>query len=173
MRSLVSLALILSFSPLLALAASQNTNADSNLSISIAEPLQKKLAASYGSAEAQVLQQAINDSVARAVQRAGLAPAALPRTEVLLSDARPSHPTHHQQGANPSIDPVRSISLGGATLSAVLRGADGKELERVSADHYANSLQEASASLDTWSDARLSIDRLADQLVKAYRGHAH
>lgn len=166
MRNLASLTLVLSLALSPALAGE-------GMVIRIAEPLQKTLAASYGSEEAQVLQQGISDSVARAVKRAGLAPAALPRTEVLLSDARPSHPTHHQQAANPSLDPVRSISLGGATLSAVLRGADDKELDRVSADHYANSLQEASASLDTWSDARLTIDRLADQLVKAYRRQAH
>lgn len=166
----LTLSLALPLSPLLAAAAAQNAGSD--ISISIAEPLQKALASYYGSGETQVLEQAISDSVARAVKRAGLAPAALPRTEVLLSNARPSHPTHHQQAVNPSLDPVRSISLGGATLSAVLRGADGKELDRVAIDNYATNLQEASASLDAWSDARRTIDRFADQLVQAYRRHA-
>lgn len=172
MRSLVLLALALALSPLLAAAAAQNPASGDSLSISIAAPLQKTLDADYGSAETRVLEQAINDSVARALKRAGLAPAALPRVEVLLSDARPSHPTHYQQARNPSLDPVRSISLGGASLSAVLRGADGRELDRVATEDYATSFQEASASLDAWSDARRTIDRFADRLVEAYRRQA-
>ena len=170
MRSLISLALTLSL-VLTATAAPGAANPDSGLSIRLAETLQKTLAGNYGSAEAQVLQQAVSASVARAMKRARLTAAGQPYTEVLLSDARPSHPTRHQQSQNPSIDPVRSRSLGGATLSAVVRDADGKELERVSMDHYATSLEDVSASLDAWADARLTIDRFADQLVKAYRRH--
>ena len=172
MRSLVSLTLALGLT-LRAFAAPDVGSLLTAETIVIADPLQKMLAGNYGSEEAQVLQQAISDSVARAAKRAGIAPGATPRTEVLLSDARPSHPTRHQQSTNPSIDPVRSISLGGANLSAVLRAADGTELERVSFDHYASSLQEASSSLDPWSDARLTIDRFADRLVQAYRRHQH
>jgi len=170
MRCLATLALSLALT--LTAAAGQDA-AGGSLSIRIAEPLQKALAASYGSEEALVLQQAVSDGVARATRRARLDTRPQPRTEVLLSDARPSHPTRHQQSQNPGIDPVHSMSLGGATLSAVLRDADGRELERVSVEHYANSFAEASASLDAWADARLTIDRFADRLVQAYRRQLH
>lgn len=177
MRSLVSLALRLSLmltAILATVTAAPDTGGHlSGVSIRIADPLQQALTSNYGSEEAQVLQQAISESVAWALKRAGLVADLQPHTEVLLSDARPSHPTRHQQSANPSLDAVRSISLGGATLSAVLRDAEGKELERVAMDRYASSLQEASASLDPWADARLTIDRFADQLVRAYRRHSH
>jgi hypothetical protein len=170
MRCLATLAV--SFSLVLTAIAGQDA-AGNGMAIHIAEPLQKTLATRYGSEEAQVLQQAVSESVARAMKRAGLTELPQPRTEVLLSDARPTHPTRHQQAENPGIDPVQSRSLGGATLSAVVRDAAGRELERVSTEHYAASLAEVSVSLDPWADARLTIDRFADQLVRAYRRHAH
>lgn len=169
MRYLLSLTLTaaFAFNP----AAAQNAAAP--VTVVISEPLQKALAANYGQEEAAVLQQTVNDSLMQAMKRAGLAQRPELRSEVLISDARPSHPTRHQQSKNPSIDPVRSISLGGATLSAVLRDAAGHELDRVSYDHYASSLAEASASLDPWSDARLTINRFADQVAESYRRHLH
>ncbi len=172
MRSLVSLTLAFAMM-LTATAAPEGGGQLGARSIRIAEPLQKALATRYGTEEAQVLQQAVSDDVARAMKHAGIAAAAAARSEVLLSDARPSHPTRYQQSVNPSLDPVHSRSLGGATLSAVLRDADGKELERVSVEYYAPSLQESSVSLDAWADARLTIDRFADRLVQAYRRHQH
>jgi len=164
MRCILSLTLAAAFT--LASAAAAERDA-----VAIAESLQKALTAYYGSGEGTVLQRAVTDSLARALKHAGLASRADLHIEVLLSDARPSHPTRHQLSENPSLDYVRSISLGGATLSAVLRDTNGKELERVSFDRYATALSEVSPSLDAWADARLAIDRFADQVVKAYRRH--
>jgi hypothetical protein len=174
MRCILSLSLAGAFALITtttAIAATPAAAAVAPDTVVIAERLQKALATNYGSEEGVVLQRTVADSLARAMQHAGLTARADLRLEVLLSDARPSHPTRHQLSANPALDFVRSKSLGGATLSAVLRDANGKELERVSFDRYATMLSEVSPALEAWADARLAIDRFADEVVKAYRRH--
>jgi len=139
--------------------------------ITVGQSLQDILASQFGDAEGAVLQQAVSESLLRALRRAGGAvgaPGAL-RLEVLISDARPSHPTRRQMNENPALDPIRSWSLGGATLDAVLRGADGQELERVSWRHYATSFDTAALAYDPWADARVAIDMFANQVARSYQ----
>jgi hypothetical protein len=139
--------------------------------VAISAPLQAALHKQYGDAEAAVLQSAVKDRLERslnsdAASNSGASPK---RIEVTIDDAKPSHPTRYQMQENPSIDPLRSRSLGGARLHAVLRGADGKVLDQVDYKDYATSFQEASPSGDAWADARVTIERFSDLVVKSWR----
>jgi hypothetical protein len=139
--------------------------------ITVGAGLQKALHDRYGDREGPVLQAEVTDSLGRALRAAGatLDDAATLRIEVSIEDAVPSHPTRHQVELTPSLDPVRSVSRGGARLRAVLRGADGKEVDHVDYDYYAMSLEQVSPSLDAWADARVTIQRFSAQVVKAWR----
>ena len=173
-----ALALIagISASPLFA-AAAATTAAATAVAIApvqISASLRKALHDQYGAAEAAVLQEAVAQRLQRALTGAGatVSPSAPVRIDVSIERAVPSHPTRYQMQLNPSLDPMRSISLGGAHLHAVLRGADGKPIDEVDYDHFATSLQEVSPSADAWSDARVTIERFSDLVVKSWRRHA-
>jgi hypothetical protein len=139
--------------------------------VTVGAALQASLHDRFGDAEGPVLQAEVADSLARALRAAGatLDDAAPLRIEVSIEDALPSHPTRHQVELNPSLDPIRSVSRGGARLRAVLRGADGKEIDHVDYDYYAMSIEQVSPSLDAWADARVTIQRFSAQVVRAWR----
>lgn len=142
--------------------------------VTISAALQKTLHDQYGESEAAVLQSAVTERLERSLASAGasVSDSATRRIELSIDDAKPSHPTRFQMQTNPSLDPVRSRSLGGARLHAVLKDADGKILDQVEYHDYAMSFQEASPSGDAWGDARVAIDRFTAQVVKSWRRHA-
>jgi hypothetical protein len=139
--------------------------------VTIGAGLQKALHDRYGDREGPVLQAEVADSLSRELKSAGatLDDAAPLRIEVSIEDALPTHPTRHQIERNPSLDPFRSVSRGGARLRAVLRGADGKEIDHVDYDYYAMSIEQVSPAGDAWADARVTIQRFSAQIVKAWR----
>ena len=81
------------------------------------------------------------------------------------SNRRLAAPTREQIGREPGLDFVRSRSLGGAELTATLRGADGRSLGRVNYSYYAPTLHLASQAAEAWADARISIQRFATQVA--------
>jgi hypothetical protein len=140
----------------------------------IGTALQTALHGRFGDREGPVLQSAVADSLGRELKAAGatLDDSAALRIEVTIEDAAPSHPTRHQLEVNPSLDPVQSVSIGGARLRAVLRAADGKEIDHVEYDYRPVSLEQVSPSGDAWADARVTIQRFSDLVVKAWRRHS-
>ena len=140
----------------------------------IAAPLQASLHDRYGAAEGAVLQQMVSDWLTRSLKAAGasVAAGAPVRIEVSIDDAVPSHPTRYQIEHSPGLDPLRSISLGGARLHAVLRDAGGQVLDQVEYDRYATSLHEVSPSGDAWGDARVTIERFSELVAKSWQRHA-
>jgi hypothetical protein len=142
--------------------------------VTIGTTLQTALHDRLGDREGPVLQSMVADSLSRELKAAGatLDDSAALRIEVSIEDAVPSHPTRHQLELNPALDPVRSVSLGGARLRAVLRGADGKEIDHVDYDYRPVSLEQVSPSLDAWADAHVTIQRFSDLVVKAWRRHS-
>ena len=139
--------------------------------VAIGETLQKALKDRYGVDEAQDLQNAVTQSLSRSLKKAGAeqGEAAAIRIEVLIDSAIPTHPTRRQLSENPSLDFLASVSRGGAQLHAVLRNADGKVLDRVAYDYYANTLREASMSGSAWGDAYIAINRFSDQVARHWR----
>ncbi|HVN98848.1 MAG TPA: hypothetical protein VMT49_02300 [Steroidobacteraceae bacterium] len=142
--------------------------------VAISAPLQADLAKKYGAGEGPALIESVRSKVERELKDAGasLADGAPVRIEISIESATPTHPTRWQLQQNPSLDYLRSISRGGAHLRAVLRGANGQELERVDYDRYAPSLREASMSGGAWGDADRAIEGFATQLAQAWRRHA-
>ncbi len=140
----------------------------------IGTALQTALHDRLGDREGPVLQAMVADSLSRELKAAGATvdDSAALRIEVSIEDAVPSHPTRRQLEVNPSLDPLRSVSLGGARLHAVLRGADGKEVDHIDYDYRPVSLEQVSPSGDAWADARVTIQRFSDQVVKAWRRHS-
>lgn len=89
--------------------------------------------------------------------------------ELTIVDADPNRPTMEQLADQPGLDAIRSISLGGAELHAVLRSADGLVVSEVSHRRYNHSIDEAAMfSPTTWSEARRAIRRFADRVADAY-----
>ena len=142
--------------------------------VAISAPLQADLAKKYGVDEGAVLTQEVSERVGRELKAAGatLADGAPVRIEMSIESAVPTHPTRWQLQQNPSLDYLRSISRGGARLTAVLRGANGQELERVEFDRYAPTLHEASMSGGAWGDADRAIEGFASAVAKAWQRHA-
>ena len=142
--------------------------------VAISAALQADLQKKYGADEGAVLGESVRSKVERELKDAGasLADGAPVRIEISIESAVPTHPTRWQLQQNPSLDYLRSISRGGARLTAVLRGANGQQLERVEFDRYAPTLREASMSGGAWGDADRAFEGFATQLAKAWRRHA-
>jgi len=137
--------------------------------VSVAPALQAELDKRYGSEEAAVLGGFVTDSMRRALKRPGAPEGTGLTVEVVLESARPSHPTRAQTFADPALDPMRSRSLGGATLSGTVRDSDGRVLTSLSYEHYPVDFTTASAGGDPWADARIAIDGFTAALVKRMR----
>ncbi|MGH8252514.1 MAG: hypothetical protein ACRES2_00630 [Steroidobacteraceae bacterium] len=154
-------------------AAPAVTTAVAIAPVKISASFQKALHDQYGAAEGGVLQEAVAERLQRGFKSAGAAisDSAPLRIDVSIERAVPSHPTRYQIQLNPSLDAVRSVSLGGAHLHAVLREADGKLIDEVDYDRFATSFEDASPSSDAWGDARVSIERFSDLVVKSWRQH--
>jgi len=133
------------------------------------EAFQEKLTDDYGEREGAYLREAIERALVRALARVGgqVSPSAGVRIETTIIDARPNRPTFQQLSDQPGLDFGRSISIGGAELHAVLRGADGATLAEVHHRFFEHDIRNVLA-LTTWGDARRSIDRFARKVAMEY-----
>jgi hypothetical protein len=121
----------------------------------------------YGQDDAAALRGRIETAVAGACGGKGT-PEGL-AIAVTVEDIAPTHPTRGQRAANPSLDPVRSRSLGGADLTGVLHDSRGHVLATVRHQYYPPTLQWGSPSLEPWADAGLAIEQFASQMGEACR----
>ena len=88
---------------------------------------------------------------------------------VTVEDLAPTRLTRKQLADNPSLDVLRSKSLGGAQLKGEVLDAQQHVLRTVSYRYFAPTLYEGSVSLDPWADAQLAIDGFARKLAAACR----
>lgn len=142
--------------------------------ISFSEEMQVALDEELGAREAGVLQSAVTSAVEEALARRGATlggPGAV-RVEIAIVDADPNRPTLEQLADEPGLDSIRSISVGGAELHAVLRSADGQVLEEVSHRQYDQNIEDAERANTTWGTARRAIRRFATKVANAYAAHA-
>lgn len=86
------------------------------------------------------------------------------RLQLVLTDLKPNRPTLEQTRRKPGLDPIRSVSIGGASIEGEAVLADGRR-EPIRFDYYSTSLVDV-VGFTTWYDAerayRLLADRLAD-----------
>ena len=132
------------------------------VTVSFSPQFESRLRNEYGVREGDVLRGAISDAIQSALAASAETGVSV---EVVLESAKPTHPTREQMSREPGIDFLRSKSLGGADLTATLRGADGRSLGRVTYSYYAPTLQLASQAGEAWADARISIQRFATQVA--------
>lgn len=161
--AVAAFSLILAASPA---AASQIAVAPAAISAELQEDLEDD----YGVREGEYLQERLAERLSRALANAGadLSENAPITVEATIVDARPNRPTFKQLGDTVSLSYSGSISIGGAELTAVLRGADGQVLREVSHRHYSYSLEDVSFAADSWYDARRAINGLARKVADAY-----
>jgi hypothetical protein len=78
-----------------------------------------------------------------------------------------------QQLANqPGLDPIRSVSIGGAELRAVLRNSSGDVVSEVTHRRYNHSLADLSGASTTWTEANRAIRQFARKVADAYTENA-
>lgn len=80
-----------------------------------------------------------------------------------LTDLKPNRPTFQQLADRPGLDGIRSISIGGATISGQVTTADG-QIHPVKYDWYSSSLQDV-LGYGVWQDADRAYRRLAGNLA--------
>lgn len=138
--------------------------------VSFSAEFQTSLDENFGAREGAVLRRAVTEAVSSALARRGanLGPGGIV-VEISILDADPNRPTMQQLVHTPGLDYGRSLSIGGASLSAVLRGADGAVIAEVTHRRYNTNIQEvALGASGTWSEARHTIRQFAEKVADAY-----
>lgn len=137
--------------------------------ISFSPEFQTALDEDYGAREGEYLREAVTEAVTAALARRGvtIADSAPLTIDISIIDADPNRPTFQQASETPGLDVMRSISLGGAELHAVLRDANGAVVGEVTHRRYDHTLWDAQGST-TWSEARSAIRGFANKVADAY-----
>lgn len=138
--------------------------------VAFSQEFQTELDENLGAREGDELRQAVTEAVSRALAERGasLGPGGV-SIEITILDADPNRPTLEQLSARPGLDYIRSLSVGGADLSAVIRGADGVALSEVTHRRYNTDITEVAMGANTtWSEARRAIRRFAEKVADAY-----
>lgn len=149
--ALSAIAGLLMASPAMALTVEAKVSAD----------FQKKLEDDIGVRESAILTDMLSKKVERAFAAKG---AKAERVVVTIEDARPNRPTMEQVSSKPGLDPMRSISIGGARITGIAYDASGKEIGTLDYNWYETDLNNVIAAT-TWSDARTSFDRFANRFA--------
>jgi len=133
--------------------------------VSFSAEFQTALEEDLGVREGEVLRAAVTDAIARELARRGVS-ADSASIEVTIVDADPNRPTMQQLVDQPSLG-FQSVSIGGAELRAVVRGANGATTE-VTHRRYNHSLADLGAAAATWTEARRAIRQFAVKVADAY-----
>jgi hypothetical protein len=141
----------------LALAAAAPSASALTVEAKISPEFQKKLDDDYGNREAKILTDALVAKIESQFARHGVK---AERVVVTIQDAKPNRPTFQQVSDKPGLDPIRSISIGGADLVGIAYDASGNEIGRLDYDWYETDITNTIPST-TWSDARWTFDRFA------------
>lgn len=158
-----------------ALAIAQSASAVTLAPVTFSPEFETELHEDIGTREGEYLRADVEDAVRSALARNGVDVGAGGGTiEIVIVDADPNRPTMQQLADRPGLDAIRSVSIGGAELHAVLRAPGGQVLTEVDHRHYNSSLAEFNgiAPAAPWSEARRSIRRFAAKVADAYVAHS-
>jgi len=150
-----------------ALALASAASAQTLEPVSYSPQFQTALEDDIGLREGEYLRDNVTRAIERAIARRN-APASGVRIEVVIEDAQPNRFTMQQLRGRPDVDFMRSVSVGGAELRAVLRGPDGAVLGEVEHRRYTNSLRDLFFEPATWTDANRTIRQFAEKVADAY-----
>lgn len=123
----------------------------------VSTDFQKKLDKDIGVREADVLAKILTTKIENAFAAKGVK---AERVVVTIEDARPNRPTMEQVSNKPGLDPIRSISTGGAHVTGIAYDASGAQIGTYDYDWYETDLSNVIPGT-TWTDARTSFDRFA------------
>ncbi len=118
---------------------------------------QKKIDKDYGAREGDILAETVASKIQTQFAKQGVK---ADHVTVTIEDARPNRPTLKQVSDKPGLDPINSISTGGAKLTGVAYDASGKEIGTFEYKWYETDITNVTAAT-TWTDARWTVDRFA------------
>ncbi|MBY0568263.1 MAG: hypothetical protein K2P70_13190 [Hyphomonadaceae bacterium] len=138
--------------------------------ISFSPEFQVELDEELGAREGEYLRSAVTEAVSNALTRRGanIGAGADITIEISIIDADPNRPTMRQTQGRPGLDPLRSVSTGGAELRAVLRNASGQVVGEVDHRRYDETLSDVFVPPTTWTSAQRSIRQFAGKVADAY-----
>lgn len=84
--------------------------------------------------------------------------------DLVITDLKPNRPTMEQLSDRPGLDPMRSLSIGGAAFEGKVTLADGSSQD-VKFRYYSPNIRDSIGS-STWSDAYRAYTRLANNLAE-------
>jgi hypothetical protein len=123
----------------------------------ISTEFQKKLEDDIGQRESKTLTESLTRKINGVFSERGIN---ADRVVVTIEDAKPNRPTFQQTSDKLGLDPMRSISIGGARVSGIAYDASGKEIGRFEHKWYESDISNVVAN-GTWTDARTSFERFA------------
>ncbi len=82
--------------------------------------------------------------------------------ELVLTDLKPNRPTREQLLKTPGLDPLRSVSIGGAAIEGQIVTAEG-ERRPVTFSYYTSNLRDV-YGYSVWWDADRAFERFADRI---------
>lgn len=85
------------------------------------------------------------------------------RIDLVLTDLKPNRPTFQQMQDRPGLDPMRSLSIGGAAIEGQITLADGT-VQPVRYDWFSNNLADV-RGFGTWQDADRAYRRFGVNLA--------
>lgn len=118
---------------------------------------QEKLEDDIGVREAKVLSDVLTRKITSIFADRGVT---ADKVVVTIEDARPNKPTMEQVSNKPGLDPINSVSIGGAKLSGIAYDASGAEIGRFDYRWYETDISNVIA-VSTWTDARSTFDKFA------------
>jgi hypothetical protein len=129
--------------------------------VSFSPEFQEALEEDFGTREGEFLRASVIEAIDAELARRGVSNAS--GIQVTIVDADPNRPTMQQLSDEPGLDAIRSISIGGAELSATLPGG-----EIVTHRRYNHSLADIVGPATTWTEARRAIRQFAVKVADAY-----
>lgn len=128
----------------------------------VSTKFQEKLVDDIGVREGKILTDTLTQKIEKAFDARGVK---AERVVVTIEDAKPNRPTMEQVSNKPGLDPIRSISIGGAHVTGIAYDASGAEIGKIDYDWYESDITNVIAAT-TWSDARTSFDRFARRFAE-------
>ncbi|KAK0341848.1 hypothetical protein LTR94_024709 [Friedmanniomyces endolithicus] len=83
---------------------------------------------------------------------------------LILVDLKPNRPTFEQIRQTPGLDPIRSISIGGASIKGEIVTSDG-QTKPVDYAYYSPNIRDV-WGFSVWRDADIAFDRLGSQIQR-------
>lgn len=153
------LAFLAPLAAVLAVAASAHAD-PATVRVTLGPALQDKVE-DLGSRDVQQQADRLVQVVQQTLARRGTLDGA--RIDLVLTDLKPNRPTMEQVIDRPGLDPIRSVSIGGATIEGQITTASGEVLP-IRYDWYTTNLADV-YGYSTWQDAETAYRRLASNLV--------